>query len=145
MIIYDNSKIKLFDACRGYEKVQIPICGEEKICTVYIKNKGYCIYINGRKNEMFLIKANITPEEFQKKEHASEIEDFINIIKLLLDQIYKETDIPEYEEQHHEFVFLKIMDLFCKNNFELIDHDSDLHKKIELGFIKFEIDLLNHK
>ena len=36
------------------------------------------------------------------------------------------------------------MDLFAKNNYELIDKDSNLYKTIELGFIKLDINLLNH-
>jgi hypothetical protein len=60
-----------------------------------------------------------------------------------LDQIYDGVDIPEYEKQHHEFVFLKIMDLFSTEAVEIIDEDSELYKTIELGFMKFDIDLLN--
>jgi hypothetical protein len=37
------------------------------------------------------------------------------------------------------------MDLFSTEAVELIDEDSDLYKNIELGFIKFDIDLLNLK
>ena len=92
---------------------------------------------------MFLIKTGISPEEFKSEEYGGDKEDFINLIKLLLNQIYEGSDIPEYEEQHHEFVFLKIMDLFVTNLFEAVDDDSDLHKTIELAFIKFDIDLLN--
>ena len=127
----------------GYKKVEIDIHEKEKICAVYIKNNGYCIYIDGKENEMFLIKTNLSPDEFKLEENSEEKEDFINLVELLLEQIYGNVDIPEYEEQHHEFVFLKIMDLFNKNGFEVIDKDSDLYKTIELGFIKLDIDLLN--
>ena len=37
------------------------------------------------------------------------------------------------------------MDLFEKDEFKVIEKDSDLYKTIELGFIKFDIDLLNHE
>ena len=128
----------------GYKKVEVDIYEKEKICAVYIENNGYCIYINDKEDDMFLIKTDISPEEFKLEENAEYKEDFINIIKLLLDKIYADIDIPEYEEEHQEFVFLKIMDLFAKNNYELIDKDSDLYKTIELGFIKLDINLLNH-
>lgn len=127
-----------------YKKVEVDIYEKEKICAVYIENNGYCIYINDKEDDMFLIKTDISPEEFKLEENAEYKEDFINIIKLLLDKIYADIDIPEYEEEHQEFVFLKIMDLFAKNNYELIDKDSDLYKTIELGFIKLDINLLNH-
>lgn len=128
----------------GYKKVEVDIYEKEKICAVYIENNGYCIYINDQEDDMFLIKTDISPEEFKLEENAEYKEDFINIIKLLLDKIYADIDIPEYEEEHQEFVFLKIMDLFAKNNYELIDKDSNLYKTIELGFIKLDINLLNH-
>ena len=128
----------------GYKKVEVDIHEKEKICAVYIGNNGYSIYINDKEDDMFLIKTDISPEEFKLEENAQDKEDFINIIKLLLDKIYADIDIPEYEEEHQEFVFLKIMDLFAKNNYELIDKDSNLYKTIELGFIKLDINLLNH-
>ena len=127
----------------GYKKVEIDIHEKEKICAVYIENNGYCIYIENKEDDMFLIKTEIAPEEFKLDENVEDKDDFINIIKLLLDKIYEDIDIPEYEEEHQEFVFLKIMDLFNKNGFKVIDKDSDLYKTIELGFIKLDIDLLN--
>lgn len=129
----------------GYKKVEVSIYEEKNICTIYIENKGYAIYINGKEDEMFLINTNISPEQFKSEENTEDKEDFINLIKLLLDQIYADIDIPVYDEQHHEFVFLKILDLFAKDDFEVIDEDSDLYKTIEWGFMKFDIDLLNLK
>lgn len=136
-------KLDFLMPSKGYKKVETSIYGEEKICAVYIENNGYCIYIENKEDDMFLIKTEIAPEEFKLDENVEDKDDFINIIKLLLDKIYEDMDIPEYEEEHQEFVFLKIMDLFAKNNFELIDKDSDLYKTIELGFIKLDINLLN--
>lgn len=130
---------------KGYKKVETDIYDEEKISTVYIKNNGYCIYIEGREDEMYLIKSSLSPDELALEENSEERKDFINLLELLLEQIYENVDIPEYETQHHEFVFLKIMDLFEKDEFKVIERDSDLYKTIELGFIKFDIDLLNHE
>ena len=115
---------------------------ERKLMQFILKNKGYCVYIGGKEDEMFLINTKLTPEEFKSEENASDKEDFINLIKILLDQIYGDSDIPEYEKQHHEFVFLKIMDLFSTKDVEIIDKDSELYKTIELGFIRFDIELL---
>lgn len=127
----------------GYKKVETIIHEEDKICAVYLKDKGYCIYIGGKENEMYLINTGIAPNDFKLEENAQDNEDFINLVKLLLDQIYDGVDIPEYEKQHHEFVFLKIMDLFGTEAVQIIDEGSDLYKSIELGFMKFDIDLLN--
>lgn len=129
----------------GYKKVETNIIEENKVCAIYIKDKGYCFYINSKEDDMFLINTDLTPDEFKLDQNAQEKEDFINLVKILLDQIYDGVDIPEYEKQHHEYVFLKIMDLFNNEDIEIIDNDSDLYKKIELGFMKFDIDLLNLK
>ena len=135
-------KLNFLTLSEGYDKISISIYDGKKINAVYLKNKGYCVYIDGKEDEMFLINTKLTPEEFKSEENASDKEDFINLIKILLDQIYGDSDIPEYEKQHHEFVFLKIMDLFSTNDVEIIDKDSELYKTIELGFIRFDIELL---
>jgi hypothetical protein len=127
----------------GYRKVETLIHEDNKINAIYLKDKGYCIFINDKKDEMFLINTDIAPDSFKLDENVAEKEEFINLIKTLLDQIYDGVDIPEYEKQHHEFVFLKIMDLFSTEAVEIIDEDSELYKTIELGFMKFDIDLLN--
>lgn len=135
-------KLNFLTLSEGYDKISISIYDGKKINAVYLKNKGYCVYIDGKEDEMFLINTKLTPEEFKSEENASDKEDFINLIKILLDQIYEDSDIPEYEKQHHEFVFLKIMDLFSTKDVEIIDKDSELYKTIELGFIRFDIELL---
>ncbi len=135
-------KLNFLTLSEGYDKISISIYDGKKINAVYLKNKGYCVYIDGKEDEMFLINTKLTPEEFKSEENASDKEDFINLIKILLDQIYGDSDIPEYEKQHHEFVFLKIMDLFSTKDVEIIDKDSELYKTIELGFIRFDIELL---
>lgn len=127
----------------GYRKVETVIHEDKKLSAVYLKDKGYCIFINGEEDEMFLINTGLAPEEFKVEENVGSKEEFINLVKMFLDQIYDGVDIPEYEKQHHEFVFLKIMDLFDSEAVELIDDDSDLYKTIELGFMKFDIDMLN--
>ena len=127
----------------GYRKVETKVYEENAISAVYLKDKGYCIFIKGKEDEMFLINTDIAPDDFKLEENVDSKQDFINLVKVLLDQIYEGVDIPEYEKQHHEFVFLKLMDLFNTDVVEIIDEDSDLYKTIELGFIKFDIDLLN--
>lgn len=127
----------------GYKKVESIIHDDKKLSVVYVENKGYSVFINGIEDEMFLINTDISPEGFKLEENTSDKTDFINLIKLLLDQIYEDVDIPEYEKQHHEFVFLRIMDLFESDDVESVSNDSELYKLIELGFMKFDIDLLN--
>ena len=138
-------KLNFLSPPGGYRKVETIIHENNKLSAVYLKDKGYCVFINDNEDEMFLINTDIAPEAFKLEENISEKDEFINLIKSLLDQIYDGVDIPEYEKQHHEFVFLKLMDLFSTEVVEIINKDSELYKIIELGFMKFDIDLLNLK
>lgn len=135
-------KLNFLTPSEGYDKISIEIHDGKKINTIYVKNKGYGVYIEGKEEGMFLINTNLSPEAFKLEENAANKKDFINLIKILLDQIYEGVNIPEYEKKHHEFVFLKIIDLFGTDQVEIIDKDSDLYKDIELGFIRFDIELL---
>lgn len=136
-------KLNFLSPPGGYRKVETAIYEDSKLGSVYLKDKGYSLFIIGKEDEMYLINSDIPPEGFKSEENIENKKEFINLVKLLLDQIYEGVDIPEYEKQHHEFVFLKIMDLFDSDAVDVIDEDSELYKTIELGFMKFDIDLLN--
>ena len=136
-------KLNFLSPHRGYRKIEITIHENRSLCAVYLENKGYSIFIKGNEKEMFLINSDIAPDDFKNEKNKQDKEEFINLIKILLDEIYLNLDIQEYEREHHEFVFLKIMNLFGTDLVEILDDESDLYKQIELGFIKFDIDLLN--
>lgn len=59
-------------------------------------------------DSVFLLKTDILPSNVN--EH-SDRNDFINVIKMLLDKVYSVSDIKEYEKQHQEHVFLRLMDM----------------------------------
>lgn len=126
----------------GYKKIEINIHDDKKLGAVYLKNKGYSIFIKGNEDDMFLIHSELNPEDFKHEENSNEKEEFITIIKTLLDEIYSNFDIPEYEKEHHEFVFLKIMDLFDTEAAKILEKDSKLYQLIELGFIKLDLEIL---
>lgn len=128
----------------NYSKVEINILENKTLSMIYIENSGYSLIWaeNEDIKDIFLIKSEIKPQEFKLDENAKEKEDFIDLIHMFLNKIYDGTDIPDYEKQHHEFVFLKIMDSFEKNNVELIDKTSELYRKINEGLMKLDIDVL---
>lgn len=138
-------KLNFLSPPEGYKKIEINIHEDKSLCVIYLENKGYSIFVKGNEKEMFLINSNISPDDFNLEENKHDKEEFINLIKVLLDEIYSNFEIEEYEREHHEFVFLKLMDLFNTNLVEVLDDESELYKLIELGFIKFDIDLLNLK
>ena len=66
---------------------------------------------------------------------------------MLLDKIYAIADIKEYEKQHQEHVFLRLMDMLTEGDaIEIISEDtSKLYGDIEKGFMKLELDIMDNK
>lgn len=66
---------------------------------------------------------------------------------MLLDKIYSVADIKEYEKQHQEHVFLRLMDMLNEGNDveKISEENSKIYADIEKGFIKLELDIMDNK
>ena len=131
---------------KEFSKVEVKIYEDRAIALVYIDGKGYSLVLkeNDAIDSVFLLKTDILPNNIN--EH-SDREDFINVIKMLLDKIYSVSDIKEYEKQHQEHVFLRLMDMLNDgNDVEMIsEENSKTYTDIEKGFMKLEIDIMDNK
>ena len=130
---------------KEFSKVEVDIYDEKSIALVYVGGKGYSLVLkqNDVIDSIFLLKTDILPNNIN--EHQDK-QDFINVIKMLLDKIYSVADIKEYEKQHQEHVFLRLMDMLNDGvDVEIITESSKVYTDIEKGFMKLEIDILENK
>ena len=131
---------------KEFSKVEIEIYEKQSIALVYIENKGYSLVLkdNNDIQSVFLLKTDILPHNVN--EHTDR-EDFINVLKMLLDRIYSVADIKEYEKQHQEHVFLRLMDMLNEGNGieKISEENSKIYTDIEKGFMKLEIDIMDNK
>lgn len=131
---------------KEFSKVEVKIYEDRAIALVYIDGKWYSLVLkeNDAIDSVFLLKTDILPNNVN--EHQDR-EDFINVIKMLLDKIYAIADIKEYEKQHQEHVFLRLMDMLTEGDaIEIISEDtSKLYGDIEKGFMKLELDIMDNK
>ena len=127
---------------KEFSKVEVNIYQTKSIALVYIQNKGYSLVLKDDDliNSIFLLKTEATPNNV-----GNDREDFINVIKMLLDRIYAVADIKEYEKQHQEHVFLRLMDMLTEGQGEIITEESKIYSDIEKGFMKLEIDIMDNK
>lgn len=126
------------------KEATLTIKDNKSLSLVHIPHRGYALYIidGDERKDTFLIKSDYSPSELDHDENVKEKNDFVDLVQLFLNKIYADYDIPDFEKEHPEFVLLKLIDSFEKDNVNVIDRSSETYNLITLGFIRFENDLL---
>ena len=120
------------------------IYNNKSIGIVYVEDKGYVLFekYNDEWNNVFFIKTDTVPAQYLVDNPApllaSDKENIIGIISLILDEIYDD-NIKEYDKKHPEFVFLRLFDNLNEGNVELITKDNKSYDLIDDGFIRLEL------
>lgn len=137
-------KLSFLSPQNDLKKVELNIYEEKNLSLIYVENQGYVAYINDMENA-FLLKSILTPEELTLEEYSSEKTDIGNIIELLLNKIYENTSIKEYDKQHPDHILLHLLDMLKNDESENITKESPIYKTIEDGFMKLDFELIKNK
>ena len=95
-----------------------------------------------------MVSKGITDKDKYYKKHLEKMKLIYDVYnKMLLEKVYSEYTIKEYEKQHQEHVFLRLMDMLTDgDNIELIsEENSKIYSDIEKGFMKLELDIMDTK
>lgn len=119
------------------------IIENNNIFLVYLLNKGYAIYSDNKdiKSELYLINTDITPINYNFDENKGEKEDITNIVSILLDSIYENETINDYDKKHPEYVLNELMNRL-NSNAKYITQKDEIYSKIDDGFLRLELEEL---
>lgn len=141
-------KLSFLSPQKDLKKVELNIYEEKNLSLIYVENQGYVVYTKDNINDMenvFLLKSILTPKELTLEEYIDEKADISNIIELLLNKIYENNEIKEYEKQHPDHVLLHLLDMLNNEKLENITKESPIYKTIEDGFMKLDFELIKNK
>ena len=129
---------------KEFKKVETNIYDNKSIALVFVENKGYSLVLKDDEHidSVFLLKTSLTPNNINEN---NDKEDFINVIKMLLEKVYSEYTIKEYEKQHPDHVLLHLLDMLNNEKLENITKESPIYKTIEDGFMKLDFELIKNK
>lgn len=72
---------------KEFKKVETNIYDNKSIALVFVENKGYSLVLKDDEHidSVFLLKTSLTPNNINEN---NDKEDFINVIKMLLEKVY---------------------------------------------------------
>lgn len=144
----DNMIIRRYDELNFNNtliKSECDVSANQKIGIIYVQKRGYMLFNveNETWNDFIFIKTMTKPVEYTKENLDEKIHknknDFINLITEILNDIYKDQNIKEYEKKHPEYVFMELFDKLNSAQIEEITPDHKYYKLVEEGFTKIEI------
>ena len=131
-------------------KVESNVYEDKNVGLVFVLNHGFVLFVScaGKWNDVFIIKTATKPldyvEEGNDKKILENKNDFIELIHGLLDKIYEDTGIKEYEKKHPEYIFLELIDKLTSGGVELIDESFEYYDDIDEGFLRLEVEQMTN-
>lgn len=126
---------------------EMEIIENKNVFLIYILNKGYAIYSDNKdiNSELYLIKTDITSINYNSDEKKREKEYMTNIVGILLNSIYENETISDYDKKHPEYVLTELMNRLNSNT-KYITQKDEIYNKIDNGFLRLELEELKlHK
>jgi len=124
--------------------MSLELLKDHYIRLVYSPKNGYAVYseVNNIQNDFFLIKTDNVPGDFNQEnpEIQADKSEFVQIITAIIDNIYKDKEIKEYEKKHPEYVLMELLDKLSLEDAETITKDNPIYEDINDGFLRLNVD-----
>jgi len=147
MIVRDLESLKMN---KKLAMVESNVYEDRNIGLVFVLNHGFVLFdsYDGKWEDVFIIKTATKPldyvEESDDKKIIENKNEFIELIHGLLDRIYEDTEIKEYEKKHPEYIFLELIDKLTNGDVELIGESFEYYDDIDEGFLRLELEQMTN-
>lgn len=121
-----------------------------KVGLIYVAGHGYTLFRISQENwdDFVFIKTMTKPIQYSGEIVDEELlknkDEFIEVISDVLEDIYVNSEIKEYEKKHPEYIFMELFDKFNEAKINQITRDHKYYSLIEDGFMKIAISQLQN-
>ena len=131
-------------------KVETNIYEDKNIGIIFVLNYGFVLFNsqNDVWDEVFVIKTITKPMDYTEdttdKKILNNKAEFIQIIHDILNKIYSDANIKEYEKKHPEYIFMELFDKLNSGDVELIDSTYKYYDEIDDAFLRLDVEQMKN-